>query len=218
MQSVRSPVILHGYHYSVYVRIVRMTLLEKGVPWLHVEVDPFAETIPDDYLRLNPFGRVPTLVDGDFVLYETTAITRYIDEAFDGPPLQPVEAPQRARMNQLIAVADSYGYWPLVRQVFSHRVFRPAAGEAVDEAVVAEGVRASAKVLDAMEKLVGTSGYLVGDRLSLADIHLAAMMAYFAAAPEGVAVLSRFPKLSQWWELMKTRPALVETEPGLPAT
>ena len=66
-----------------------MTLAEKGVPWTHVEVDPFAETIPETYLALNPFGRVPTLVHGGFVLYETTAITRYIDEAFSGPPLQP---------------------------------------------------------------------------------------------------------------------------------
>ena len=66
---------LHGYRYSVYLRIVAMTLVEKGVPWTHVEVDPFAETIPDSYLALNPFARVPTLVHDGFVLYETTAIT-----------------------------------------------------------------------------------------------------------------------------------------------
>ena len=97
---------LHGYRYSVYLRIVAMTLLEKSVPWTHVEVDPFAETIPETYLSLNPFGRVPTLVHGGFALYETTAITRYVDEAFSGAPLQPGDAKARARMNQIIAVAD----------------------------------------------------------------------------------------------------------------
>ncbi len=62
---------LHGYRYSVYLRIVAMTLIEKNVSWTHVEVDPFAETIPETYLALNPFGRVPTLVHDGFVLYET---------------------------------------------------------------------------------------------------------------------------------------------------
>ena len=54
-------VTLHGYSYSVYLRIARMTMLEKGVAWSHVEIDPFADEIPADYLALNPFGRVPTL-------------------------------------------------------------------------------------------------------------------------------------------------------------
>lgn len=132
-------VTLHGYSYSVYLRIARMTMLEKGVAWRHVEVDPFADEIPADYLALNPFGRVPTLDHDGFVLYETTAITRYIDEAFDGPSLQPEAPRERARMNQIIAIADSYGYWPMVRQVFSQRVFN-ARRMTPDEAVVAEGL------------------------------------------------------------------------------
>ena len=72
-------VTLHGYSYSVYLRIARMTMLEKGVAWRHVEIDPFADEIPADYLALNPFGRVPTLDHDGFILYETTAITRYLD-------------------------------------------------------------------------------------------------------------------------------------------
>jgi hypothetical protein len=129
-------VTLYGYSYSVYLRIVRMMMLEKGVAWAHIEVDPFTDPIPPEYLALNPFGRVPTLDHDGFVLYETTAITRYIDEAFGGPSLQPEAPPQRARMNQIIAIADSYGYWPMVRQVFSQRVFN-ARRRTPDEAVVA---------------------------------------------------------------------------------
>ena len=100
-------VLLHGYRYSVYLRIVAMTLLEKGVPWEYVEIDPFEEPVPEAYLALNPFGRVPTLVHDGFVLYETTAITRYIDEAFPGVSLQPAAARERARMNQIVAISDS---------------------------------------------------------------------------------------------------------------
>ena len=176
---------LHGYRYSVYLRIVAMTLAEKNLAWTHVEVDPFAETIPDTYLALNPFGRVPTLVHDGFVLYETTAITRYIDDAFGDTALQPADPKERARMNQIVAVADSYGYWPMVRQVFSHRVFRPAEGGAGDEAAIAEGIEKSARVLAALDDLAAGGPFLVGDTLSLADLHFGAMIAYFAMARRG---------------------------------
>ena len=52
-----------------------------------------------------------------------------------------------ARMDQIIGIVDAYGYWPMVRQVFSHRVFRPRVGQPGDEAEIARGLPASAKVL-----------------------------------------------------------------------
>lgn len=67
--------ILHGYKYSVYQRIVRMVLAEKQTAYRQVEVDPFGD-LPPDYHTLHPFGRVPVLVDGDFTLFETAAIAR----------------------------------------------------------------------------------------------------------------------------------------------
>src|SRR6478735_9346904 len=69
------PLVLHGYHYSVYVRIVRLALAEKGVAYDRVEVNPFVPDVPSAYLALHPFGRVPTLVHDGFALYETGAIT-----------------------------------------------------------------------------------------------------------------------------------------------
>ena len=209
---------LHGYRYSVYLRIVAMTLLEKNVSWTHVEVNPFAPPVPEDYLALHPFGRVPTLVHDGFALYETTAITRYVDEAFPGAPLQPGDPKARARMNQIIAVADSYGYWPMVRQVFSHRAFRPAQGTAGEEAVIAEGLDRSKTVLAAIEKLAVGGEFLPAQSLTLADIHLGAMIAYFTAAAEGRSELARHPKLSRWWAAFSQRPSLLRTDPGLPSS
>ena len=78
-------IVLHGYRYACILRIVRMVLIEKGVSYSRVEVNPFASDMPKQYLNLHPFRRVPTLVHYDYVLYETQAITRYIDEAFAGP-------------------------------------------------------------------------------------------------------------------------------------
>jgi len=208
---------LHGYRYSVYLRIVAMALIEKGVAWRHVEIDPFDKPIPQSYLALNPFGRVPTLVHDGFVLYETTAITRYIDEAFPGKSLQPAAPRERARVNQIIAVADSYGYWPMVRQVFSQRVFSPAAGGEADEAAIAEGVARSALVLSALDRLAAGGPFLVGGALTLADLHLGAMVAYFSQAPEGRVERARHPRLSQWWAAFSQTSALPRTDPGLPS-
>jgi len=208
--------VLHGYHYSVYVRIARLALAEKGVAYERVEVDPFASEVPAAYLALHPFGRVPTLVHDGFALYETSAITRYVDRAFVGPALQPPDPRALARMDQIIGVVDAYGYWPMVRQVFSHRVFRPAAGRPPDEAEVAQGLASAVKVLGALEALAGPDGFLAGPALSLADLHLGAMMAYFAAAPEGAALLADYPRLAGWWHKLARRPSVVATDPGLP--
>jgi glutathione S-transferase len=204
---------LHGYRFSVYLRIVGLALTEKGLSYDRVEVNPFGEIAPS-YLALHPFGRVPTLVHDDFVLYETAAITRYLDRAFPGSKLQPADPRALARMDQIVAAIDAYAYWPMVRQVFSNRVFRQHVGRPVDEAEIAAGVVGSAKALSALEALAAGGDFLIEDRLSLADLHLAAMTAYFTAAPEGAAELARHPKLSRWWLAMSGRPSLAATDPG----
>ena len=206
--------VLHGYYYSVYNRIARLTLAEKGVDYDRVEVNPFAD-IPAEYLALHPFGRVPTLVHDGFVLYETGAITRYVDRSFAGPALQPATPRALARMDQLIGILDAYGYWPMVRQVFSHRVFRTAAGRPVDEAEIAKGLAGATKVLAALEALAAEP-FLVGPDLSLADLHVGAMVAYFALAPEGAALLARYPRLAAWWGRLSVRASVAATDPGLP--
>ncbi len=209
-------VVLHGYRYSVYNRIARLALAEKGVAYERIEVNPFAPDVPAAYLALHPFGRVPALVHDGFALYETAAITRYIDRAFPGPPLQPTDVKALARMDQIIGVVDAYAYWPLVRQVFSHRVFRPRLGQPGDEAEVAKGLAAAPKVLTTLEQLAADEPFLVGPAVSLADFHLGAMVAYFAQAPEGAAMLADYPRLAGWWHRFSQRPSVAATEPGLP--
>ncbi len=118
---------VYGYSYSVYLRVVRLVLAEKRLHADMVEVDPFCE-LPAGYLELHPFGRVPVLNHNGFGVYETVAITRFLDEGFAGPSLQPTDARARARLTQAIAVTDAYAYWPLVRHVYVKAVFRPAEG------------------------------------------------------------------------------------------
>ena len=196
---------LHGYQYSVYSWIARFALEEKGVDYRWSEINPFAPDIPESYLALHPFKRVPALVHDGVEIYETGAITRYVDEAFPGPALQPADHRLRARCNQFLSIVDSYAYWPLVRQVFSHRVFRPRVGAPSDATEMEKGLAAAAGVLAALERLVADAVFLCGARISLADIHLAPMIGYFAMAEEGDALLKRHRKLSHWWSTMSMR-------------
>jgi glutathione S-transferase len=205
--------VLHGYRPSVYVRVARLTLAEKGVAYDQVEVNPFAPDPPAEYLALQPFNRVPTLVHDGFVLYETGAITRYLDRAFAGPPLQPADPRALARMDQIIGIVDSYAYWPLVRQVYVHAVGLPRRGQAGDPKEIANGLSAAAKVLAAIEGLASDAAFLVGPAPSLADLHLLPMVAYFSEAPEGAALLAQHPRLENWFTRMKTRPSFAATDP-----
>ena len=209
--------ILHGYRYSVYVRIARLVMAEKGVAYDRVEVNPFAGDIPAAYLALHPFGRVPALVHDGFGLYETGAIVRYIDRAFPGPALQPADTRRLARMDQIMGVVDAYAYWPLVRQVFVQDVVRPHIGTAGDPVELEKGLASAATVLDALESLAASDKWLTGPDLSLADLHLGAMIAYFAQSTRGLELLGTRPRLSAWWERMAPRPNLAATDPGLPS-
>ncbi len=203
---------LHGYCYSVYTWIARFALFEKGVEYRLIEVNPFSETGHPAH----PFGKVPLLIHNGFQVYETSAITRFLDSAFPGPSLQPVDVQERARSDQIINIIDSYAYWPLVRQVSSHGFFKKAFGLEADQSELACGLDASPKVLAALNELVTEQGLLKTGQLSLADIHLGPMISYFEMAPEGAKLLRSYSKLSQWWETISKRPGIEQSKPKLP--
>jgi glutathione S-transferase len=109
MADMTKELRVFGAQYSVYVRIVRLTLAEKGIEYQLVPVDIFAETgPPPGYLERHPFGRIPAFDHDGFSLYETGAITRYIDDVFHRPRLQPPDVRERARCNQLMSIVDNY--------------------------------------------------------------------------------------------------------------
>lgn len=204
-----------GADYSVYVRIVRLVLTEKGVAYDLEPLDIFAEGgPPQDYLDRHPFGRIPAFEHDGFALYETGAITRYIDEAFDGPALQPTDTRQRARGNQLISIADNYAYRDLVWGVFVERVEKPAQGAPADEAAIAALLPKAETCLKAISDLMGDNAWLAGDAPSLADLYAAPMMDYFLQAPEGRTMLAAHANLASWWSRMAARPSMKDSQPG----
>jgi glutathione S-transferase len=212
-----SEPILFGAPYSVYVRAARLALVEKGVPYRLVEIDIFAdEGPPADYLRRQPFRRIPAFEHDGFQLYETGAITRYIDEAWGGPALQPPSTWGRARVTQILSILDSYLYRPLVRDIYMERCLRPGEGRTPDEAKIAAALPLARTCLAALEDLFDAGGpFALGPGLSLADLHLAPMAAYFTRAPEAAALLGDCPRLLRWWDAMRTRPSMAATRSPL---
>jgi glutathione S-transferase len=89
---------IFGVPPSPFTRAVRLACREKGVDYELVPTRP-GETAP-----LNPLGKIPMMKHGDFTLYESPAIARYIDRTFDGPPLWPADAKAAALCDQWLSV------------------------------------------------------------------------------------------------------------------
>ena len=196
--------VLHGASYSVYVRIVCLALHEKGVEFEQVPVDIFSNELPSDYSLLHPFGKIPVLEHDGFRLFETSAITRYVDETFSGPPLQPESARARARTNQLMAVLDNYAYKAMVWDVFAEQE-KAGRGGMPDASLINTGVENARRCLEVMQELKAASIWLAGDMLTLADLHCAPMVDYFLKSRDGAAAFAEFPDLSPWWEKLSIR-------------
>ena len=212
-----APITLFGYEFSVYTRVVRMTLLEKDLAFSYVELDPFRDPPPDRLHSLHPFGRVPALTHGSFRIYETAAITRYLDAGFPGADLTPPSPAAAARMQQVIGIVDAYGYRCLVRQAFSNLVFARLAGQDGDPAEIRVGLEASRTVLGALETIALEGLVLNGSAVTLADLHLVPMIDYFRLAPDGNALLQAHPALLSWWTSIAQRPVTDRTRPDLSA-
>jgi len=215
--SASAAPVLYGAAYNVYVRAVRLALAEKGVPYRLVEIDLGAEEgAPANYLYSHTFMRIPAFEHEGYRLYEASAITRYVDEAFDGPALMPPSARGRARVNQIVSIIENYGYRPLVWSTFVERCRAAVAGRGADEAKIAAAIPQVAYALDALEEMTEASGpHLTGRRLTLADLHLAAMLAYGCLAPEGAALVKARPRLQRWWDGMRRRPSMTDTRSPL---
>lgn len=197
--------IVYGADYSVYVRIVRLALEEKGIDYELVPVDVFAsEGIPAWYLDHHPFGRIPALEHDGFRLFEASAIARYVDEAFAGPALQPTDARARATMNQIIGMLYAYAYRAMVWDVAVERLENTPP----DEALIARGLRQAETVLRVLTSLKAPGPWLLGDQLTLADLHAASIIAYFLKVADGQKLLAEFADIQAWWDRIAKRPSL----------
>ena len=215
MTSPERPTV-YGATYSTYVRTVRLTLEEKGVPYDLVDIDVFASGgPPSEYLKIHPFGRIPSFEHDGFRMYEAVPIARYVDEAFSGPLLQPSDIRERARMNQIIGVLDNYAYRTLVWDIYVERSSGPRAGKIPDEQRIASALPRARTCLNVLSGLMEGGKWLAGSVPTLADLHAAPMFDYFLRTSEGQDLMTSVPPLMRWWNQIAERPSVRATKLAL---
>ena len=204
-----SDVTIYGPAMSTYVRTARMACVEKGVAHALEDVDFSAAA----YRALHPFNKVPAMRHGDFVLYETEAMCRYVDRAFAGPPLQPADHKALARMDQWVSAVNDYVYAVMIEQLCWERLVVPMEGGQPDEAKIAAAVPKLVEQIAIFEHALEGSAYLAGAEVSLADLALFPILVYVKATPEGQAALPKAPAVLAWFGRIASRPSAAATDP-----
>jgi glutathione S-transferase len=207
--------IVYGPAYSTFVRTVRMALEDKAADYDLVEVDIFSGAVKEPaHIARHPFGKVPAFEHDGLMLYETDAITRYVNEAFEGPDLEPADIRDRALMNQVIGVINCYAYPCMVGQIFIQRAVMPMLGNDSDEAAIDAAIPEAQKCIAVLEQAIGDKTYLAGDGFSRADLLLIPVYDYLSQTPEGARLLEAAPKLNRWWDRVAARPSVEKTRPS----
>lgn len=221
-----SEVELHGPANSSFVCAARVALEEKGVLYHLIEPD----ILQSRGFRLADLLRYlaaqqPKLIVGDFALYDCESILRYVDEAYDGPALQPADAKTRALMVEIHGIIRDYLHPAAVGKIATQRLFAPFLGGSTDMRIVEEAAAPLNDALTAIEQISvsahdGTNGeMLLGASVTLADIALMPIAAYLTMTPEGQTAIAASRRLSRWWLSVSRRPSLARSWPGLgPAT
>jgi glutathione S-transferase len=206
-----SDIVVWGIPGSPFVRSVQMGLEEKGAAYRVHAISP-QELNGEAHLKRHPFGRVPAFAHGDFGLYETQAILRYLDDIFPEPAFEPADPRAAARMNQIIGINDWYFFPKVAAEIVGQRIVGPTLlGMKTDEAVVAAAVPLGRVCIAEFDRLLGAQPFLAGDQLSVADLMLAPQIDFFAATPEGKAMLAG-TRLAAWLRRMNARPSMIATQ------
>jgi glutathione S-transferase len=183
---------------------VLMFLAESKIPFEGILVDiTTGEQHQPAFQRINPRGLVPVLVDGDFVLTESSAILKYLGDKYESP-FYPRDPQMRARIHErldwvITDVARELGYNLVYPQLFAHHA-RPAG----QDATIAWGKQKCEQYLALFDTHgVGNNKYLCGDTLTIAD--------FFAAEQFNTGQLigsnySEYPNIERWFATMRSLP------------
>jgi glutathione S-transferase len=197
---------IHGVFGSPFVRALRIALDEKGLTWAWAPF-PLGAQKQEPYLTLQPFAKIPAVVDDGFALYETNAILRHIDRKAPEPALIPTDPYRAARMDQLMCIVDCT-LWPSVcRPINFNRLVAPRIGVPVDDAAVAAAVPIAETTLKAVAALYA-GPFLTGDTLTLADIAVLPHIDALAKTQEGREMLPAYPGIEAWLATMRARPSV----------
>ena len=183
---------------------VKIALAEKGLSWEGVRISlAKREQKNPEFLKLNPYGKIPVLVEDGKVLFESCIINEYLDEKYPNPPLLPKDHWARGRARILVDYAINYlhePYWALRGEIMMKK------NEAErDQKVITERRVELLQKLKYLELELGDKPYMLGE-FSLVDIDI------FPRFPRmesfGVIPSPTLPRLNAWYERMKQRPSV----------
>ncbi len=177
--------IVHSVPGSPFGRAVLATLEEKGASY-RLQSVPLGTLQSAEHLARHPFGRVPVLEHNGFLLYETQAILRYLN--------------------------DWYLFQGVGNVIIFHRVIGPRLlGRSPDEAAIEAAIPKARTVFNELARLLGQASYFAGEEVSLADLMLAPAVAFFVETPEWSMLGAPHPNLVAWLERMEARPSMQAT-------
>jgi len=193
---------LYDFKSSPNCQRVKVVLAEKNLSYEIVPIDlPAKEQKTPEYLKMNPYGKVPVLTDDGTVLYESCIINEYLEEKYPTPPLLPKDPGQKARARILIDYGMAHFDGPY--QKLRMELMKDAKQQ---NAEVVAGAKADLKkLLQRLEDEIGDKQYLLGD-FSLVDADLLPRFTRL----EGFGVLPdpSLPRLGKYLERMKARPSV----------
>ncbi|HUH84014.1 MAG TPA: glutathione S-transferase family protein [Stellaceae bacterium] len=198
---------LHYHPFSTYSRRVRMALLEKRIPCELVVVDMAARKHREPaYLSLNPYGRVPTLEEDGFLLYESTAILRYLEATHPTPALMPADERSRALVDMHMKLCDLQMSRHSGTIIFPKR-FLPK--ERWNAAAIADAKTEIEKHFVILDRQLAGKSYLVAEHFSLADLCYVPFLEFLP-----LMEITAPPAVAAWRDRLMARPSALETKPA----
>lgn len=189
---------------SVNVMKALWCLAELDIPYERIDAGmEHGKNNEPDYLAMNPNARVPTLVDGDYVLWESNSVMRYLCMEYGkGTPIYPIDPKQRAAVDRWLDWTLST-VQPVDRPVFWALVRTPK--EKQDMAQIRKDIDAEAPVWAIADRQLSTRRYMEGDQFTIADIGVG----LFARRWLGFTGIDkpRFPHLERWYAEIASRPS-----------
>jgi len=206
-----SEFIVHSIPGSPFGRSALAMLEEKGASYRFSPVAPGTMRSPE-HLARHPFGRVPVLQHGEFMLYETQAILRYLDRVLPSPALTSADPRRAARMDQVMNVNDWYLFHGVGNVIGFHRVVGPRVmGLKPDEAAIEAAMPKARTVFEELARLLGEQAFFTGETISLADLLVAPGVGFFTQTPEWAELGVPHQNLVAWLSRMEARPSFKAT-------
>ena len=201
---------VHGIPGSPYVRMPLIACEEKGVRW-RLNALTRAELNQPDHLARHPFGKIPVIDHDGWQLYETQAILRYIDRAFEGARLTPEDPRAMARMSQVMSIVDFYVAPSLGGGIVWNLLVAPMFGLPSDLEAVEAAMPLGRASIEVLEGLLGNQSFFGGDAPSLADIMVFPHLDVLRLVAQGRDLLAEAPGLSAWIARYADRPSAMRT-------